>query len=120
MIDVSKNGDFCYRQGDNLALWRPDSGKFTTLRLKNVDTKQQAKIPWPSGTESLNWPGEIPFTDGGTYMMSRGGAIMVLTLHKVPGDLSKLVQQAAWMAGKRCRQQAKLLIISADVDITID
>lgn len=122
MIDVSKHGHFCYQEGDNLSLWRPDSAKSTTLRLKNMKTKQKIKLPWPSASENLNWPEAIPLTDGGTYMVSRGGSVTArrLTLHKVPDDLSSLIHKAAWMAEKRCGQQAKLLVISAEINTKVD
>ena len=122
MVDVSQGGHFCFSQDKSVSLWRPETKTAGSVRLRETASKQEASAAWPSNTSSVEWPVELPVTDGKSYLLQADGVTgtKTLTLHKVPKQLPTRVHQAAWMAEQKCDQQAVLLVVSSDVESMVD
>ena len=81
-------------------------------RLTIADTTGgQAALTWPADTETLPWPGSLPFHDGSyTLRMASNPKPVTLTVHHVPASLATKAAVAAWMAETGCTAQALALL----------
>ena len=121
-IDVSRYEHGCYRTKQPLALWRRVTAKADVLYLKSQERGDPLAVEWPVRQGRVDWPPEVPLEDGGTVVawLRSNKMQRSMTLHRVPDDLPTRIHQAAWMAEQACEDQARLLVLTANVDRLID
>jgi len=110
VVDVTRSGKVCLRQGERLVFWRPDRSRDVTLTIMPVDRSWRAQAEWPQGTSELEAPSGFPLKERRTYLFSMGGRTSALTLLGVPESLSNDHMRAAWMLEMNCIAQTKALL----------
>jgi len=112
VIDVGQSGDHCVAAAAPAMLWRGSSSHARVVSLVDLKDNRQIDADWPAGATTLAWPAQLPLSDGGRYLVRMKGAATGtrLTVHRVPANLPTDAHQAAWMADKGCRPQARRLL----------
>ncbi|HXP31980.1 MAG TPA: hypothetical protein VN832_12875 [Stellaceae bacterium] len=110
LINVSRTGNVCLREGDLPLLWRPSDARQATLSLLPGDRSWKAQATWPGGTDRLLVPATVPLHAGATYLAALDGAEVAITLNAVPLVLANDAMRAAWMVQKGCEAQAEALL----------
>ncbi len=113
MVDARHDGDQCIRARGGVTLWRPSAGRDRPFEMRSGDWRHSGT--WRAEQDTVTMPRDAPVADGRTYHIDVGGDAVAITLHTVPGNLASPRQRIAWMLGKGCAQQAKLLAGEAGV-----
>lgn len=121
LINVSVADHHCVKALQSARFWRSNFRDSDRFVLETRNLRQRAGIPWPAGTDELDWPLEVEFEDGGSYLMQTSRINpRPFTIHVVPDSLPTRAHQAAWMADRACKEQALLLVLTADVDLFVN
>ncbi len=118
MYNVASGNNYCLSNGQKPQLWRESSRKKEIVSLVLDKGGNSKTLVWKKGVRTLSWPSAVPFESGATYKTKVGkkSKEQMLTVHQMPGDLPTRAHQAAWMAGKGCEDQARILIVTANID----
>ena len=113
--DIYQEKSYCYETVTELKIWRSKAGRAEKVRLSAG--QDHIDLMWKAGEHDLSWPADLPAQTATQYSAQlANGEQVAFELHKVPGDLPTRIHIAAWMAEKKCDQQAMLLVVNSDVD----
>jgi hypothetical protein len=110
LLDVSRRGDVCLRQGDKPVFWRESAVTEAKLSVVPGDHTWKAEATWPAGADRLVVARDIPVRDGSTFLVALNGEASAITVRTVPAMLLSDEMRAAWMAHQGCRSQAEALV----------
>ena len=121
MYNVASEADYCLDAGQKPRLWRESARKKAVVKLTTEDGSTSKSLVWKKGKSILSWPSAVPFESGSTYKTKVGkkGKEQTFSVHMVPDGLPSRAHQAAWMIENGCGEQARLLIVSTDIDHTV-
>jgi len=109
-MDITRDGNRCVFANSEPVLWWPDRGQGAAkIDISPADRSWRARTNWPSDSDRLALPANMPLHDGQTYVVEIGKASAALTVHVVPSGLAPEPVQAAWMLEKGCFGQAVAL-----------
>ncbi len=110
VLDASRAGTVCLREGSQAVLWRPDSAHESMLAVAPADRSWKTEAHWPAGSDRITIPAPAVIRGGGTYLVSLDGAQSAMKVESVPMNLPNNSVRAAWLAGKDCEAQARALL----------
>ena len=110
LIDVSRSGDRCLKEGTRPVWWRPGAAAPETLTVMPIDRSWRADVAWASGQDRLVPPPLGKLDAQTTLVMRGGGEEHVIRINQVPADLPNDFVLASWMLEKGCMQQADALL----------
>ncbi len=110
LLDASRAGTVCLRQGSEAMLWRPDSARDAELTVAPADRSWKAETHWPAGADRIMVQAPALIHGGVTYLVTLNGAQSAVRVENVPPILSNDPMRAAWLAGKGCEAQAEALL----------
>ena len=110
VLDASRAGTVCLREGTEAVLWRPDSARDTELTVAPADRSWKAQTHWPAGADRIMVEAPVLIHGGATYLITLNGAQSAMKVENVPRILSNDPMRAAWLAGKGCEAQAEALL----------
>ncbi len=110
LIDASRGGHHCVRQGQPVVFWRPGGERAQGLRLRIGADLWKARTKWPAGADRLATPAAMPVLDSVEYRIALDGREATSTLHVVPSTVDALGALAAWLHAKGCDAQAMALL----------
>ncbi len=118
MYNVGSEASYCLGAGEKPKLWRESARKKQIVNLTDQTGASKKTLVWKKGISTLSWPSAIPFKSGATYKAKVGkkGKEQAVKVHVVPNDLPTRAHQAAWMMEKGCGEQARLLVVTANID----
>jgi hypothetical protein len=95
-VDVAKSSNVCVANPSELTLWRADPAKTVSLDIGGARGRTK-RLDWPSGSSTLDWPSDLPVTEGAQYRLSRSGGagwtgIRFRTLPATPAGLEDTAQ----------------------------
>jgi hypothetical protein len=116
-VDVSRGGNVCLADSNQIVLWRPAAGAEATLQVTPASGSGQP-VAWPAGRLVQRWPQQLPIADGSEYSLKWAGAgeptrLRFKTLAAV-GDEPTALAKALIDAG--CDAQLDLLIKAAPAE----
>lgn len=110
LIDISRPGARCLREGEPVIWWRPLKSGSQPFVVQPVDRSWRADFVWQDGQDQMRAP-RLSKLDGVSLFVIRSGdqdnAIGINVIPK--GDFDDLVL-ASWMLEKGCIQQADALL----------
>lgn len=117
-IDVQRDGVHCVDPGNVPLLWRPPRKLLAAVTVRNEPTAQEARVAWATDKNEVPWPIEVSIEDGVQYSLKAEPATMptLLEIRSVPAGMPTRMHAAAWMSDNDCKEQARLLVLSADID----
>jgi len=110
LLDVSRPGSRCLRDGDPIVFWRPAANATANLTITPLDKSWKIATTWPSGADRLVVPPNLPVQGAATYLVDLDSAESAITLNSIPGAVSSDAMRAAWMIEKGCQAQAEALL----------
>jgi hypothetical protein len=112
VLDASRAGTVCLREGTEAMFWRPDSSKDGELAVAPSDRSWNAQAHWPAGVDRIMVKAPVLVHGGATYLVTLNGAQSAMKVENVPPILSNDSMRAAWLAEKGCEAQAEALLRS--------
>ena len=112
VLDASRAGTVCLREGTGAVLWRPDSARDSELTVAPADRSWKTEAHWPAGTDRIMVQAPALIRGGATYLVTLNGTQSAMKVENVPPILSNDPMRAAWLAGKGCEAQAEALLRS--------
>lgn len=112
VLDASRAGTVCLREGTEAVLWRPDSARDSELTVAPADRSWKTEAHWPAGTDRIMVQAPALIRGGATYLVTLNGTQSAMKVENVPPILSNDPMRAAWLAGKGCEAQAEALLRS--------
>ncbi len=109
LLDVSRTGVVCLRNGDKPLLWRESAARRSDLMIVSGDRTWRADANWDAGVDRMLLPQAVPFHGGITYRIRLDGNDANITVKLVPNALVNPEMQAAWLADVGCDPQAQAL-----------
>lgn len=110
LIDVSRPGERCIREGDQPVWWRPDTGSASAFTVYPVDRSWRAEFHWPQDQQAI-LARDLVRLDGMKMLVIRTGSQeRPIRLHVIPSTVEDPLVMAAWMLEKACVQQADALL----------
>jgi hypothetical protein len=110
LVDVSRPGTRCIREGEPVVLWRPvKTAAAEALSISPIDRGWEAKGSWPAGIDTVTMPATLPLTSGNTFKIEVGQAEHPLMFQVLPKSLDNDMMRAAWMNEVGCDSQAVAL-----------
>ncbi len=109
LLDVSRTGVVCLRDGERPVLWRERAATKSDLTIMAGDRTWRADATWDAGTDKMRLPATVPFHGGITYRVRLDGNDANVTVKLVPNALVNPEMQAAWLADVGCDPQAQAL-----------
>lgn len=110
LLDASRAGTVCLRDGSPAVLWRPDSKQEAMLAVAPADHSWKTEAHWPAGSDRITIPAPAVIHGGATYLVALNGAQSAMKMESVPVSLANDSVRAAWLAGKDCEAQARALL----------
>lgn len=110
VVDATRPGDACIATGNPVVLWRPKAEKEATMALMPADRSWTAEAPWPMGAALLQLPEDVPFVDGGTFVVEMDGNSSAVIVHIMPASVKAPKMVAAWLEAKGCSRQRSALV----------
>jgi hypothetical protein len=110
LIDVTRPGSRCVREGDRVVFWRPDAVPSVNVTVSPLDRSWRLSTTWPSGAERLTMPQDLPMQVRTTFLVDLGQSQVAVTLNTIPGAARTDPMRAAWMIEKGCQAQAEALL----------
>lgn len=118
LIDISRGGDRCLKEGEKPVWWRPDSLTEKAFSVFPVDRSWRADYIWKPATDRITPPDIIGLDDLKTFIIRADGQEYPLRISMIPRDIDDPLVVTAWMLEKACVQQADsyLRAIGKDLD----
>lgn len=107
-VNVERSGTKCVA-GESVKLWRADANHAAKLHIRRAQSARTAKAEWPAGQEFMLISRKV-FLDGQNYVISVNGRSAEMKFNVMPAGLDNPTEQAAWMAGNNCRDQALAMV----------
>lgn len=106
LIDISRPGARCLREGQTPIWWRPSSVGDVPFVVQPVDRSWRADFVWKNGEDRMRAP-RLSKLDGiSLFVIRTGDQDNAIGINMIPqGDYDDLVL-ASWMLEKGCIQQA--------------
>ena len=110
VLDTSRTGTVCLRDGTDAVLWRPDSQRDSELTVAPTDRSWKAETHWSAVADRVVMKAPAVIHGDATYLVTLNGTQSAMTVENVPATLSSDPMRAAWLAGKGCEAQAEALL----------
>jgi hypothetical protein len=110
VLDASRAGTVCQREGKDAVLWRPDAAREAALTVAPADRSWKTETRWPAGSDRITIAAPATIHGGATYLITLNGAQSAMKVESIPASLSNDSVRAAWLAGKDCEAQARALL----------
>jgi hypothetical protein len=110
LLDASRSGTVCQRDGKDAVLWRSDPARAAELTVAPADRSWKTQTRWPAGSDRITIAAPATIHGGATYLVTLNGAEAAMKVESVPAGLPNDAVRAAWLAGKDCEAQARALL----------
>jgi hypothetical protein len=112
VLDASRAGTVCLRDGSAVVLWRPEAAKEAVLTVVPADRSWKTEAKWPAGADRITVPPPAIIKGGATYLVSLNGVQSAMKVEGMPANLPNDAMRTAWLADKECEAQAQALLRS--------
>lgn len=118
LIDISRGGDRCLREGEKPVWWRPESLAEQAFSVFPIDRSWRADYVWAAATDRMTPPNIVGLDDLRSFIVRAGGQEHPVRINIIPRDIDDPLVISAWMLEKACVQQADayLRAIGKDLD----
>ena len=114
LVDVSRPGERCVRQGERPIWWRPDARGEGRFAVFPVDRSWRADFRWADGQDRIPSPALVRLDGVRMMVIQAASQERAIRLHLIPDTLKDPVVIVAWMLEKACVQQADALLRSLE------
>lgn len=117
LVDISRPGARCVREGDRPIWWRPDASTAQPFKVFPIDRSWRADFVWKAGMDRMEAPVLSKLDGAATFLIQVEGQDNAISLQVIPRDVTDPLILSAWMLERACVQQtdAYLRLIQADL-----
>lgn len=118
LIDISRPGARCIREGDTPIWWRPDASEESLFTVYPLDRSWRADFVWQRGQQKMRAPNLAKLDGVKTFLIHVPGQDNAISINIIPADVTDPLVLSSWMLEKTCVQQADAYFrqIQADLD----
>ena len=106
LIDISRPGQRCVREGEPQVWWRPATDVAEDFSVFPLDKSWTAALSWDEGTDRMEAPQLWRFDTESLYIVKTGPQEDAITVNIIPQSVGGELMMTAWMLEKGCTQQA--------------
>lgn len=117
LIDISRPGERCVREGAQPVWWRPSATEAGTFSVYPVDRSWKADFEWSVGEDRMKAPPLMRMDGVKMIIIRTGDQERPVRMHVLPNDIDDPVVLTAWMLEKACVQQADALLRSLESNL---
>jgi hypothetical protein len=119
LIDISRPGERCFREGATINWWRPKATGSQPFTIYPIDRSWKADFVWKDGVDTMHAPelGKLDATRNITVKL--GDQEFTIRLNIIPRDLTDPVMVTSWMLQKACFQQADAMMRTLERDAVV-
>jgi hypothetical protein len=110
LIDISRPGPRCLREGTAPIWWRPAGGAAQAFTVFPIDRSWRADFSWAPGQTQLKAPPLQKYDGTTTFIVRSDGQEIAVGVNVIPTDIGDDLVLAAWMLEKGCIPQADALL----------
>jgi hypothetical protein len=119
LVDISRPGPRCVREGEQPVWWRPEGGAEAPFTVFPVDRSWRADFTWGAGVDRMAAPRLSRLEGVNSFVIRNGDQESVIVLNVIPKDLDDDVLLAGWMIEKACIQQADALLKRLETEVAV-
>jgi len=118
LIDISRSGARCIREGERPIWWRPDTSTETIFTVYPIDRSWRADFVWQKGQSKMAAPDLAKLDGVKTFLIHVPGQDNAISINTIPIDVTDPLILSSWMLEKACVQQADAYFrqIQSDID----
>jgi hypothetical protein len=106
LVDISRPGPRCVREGERPIWWRPDARNAQPFKVFPIDRSWRADFVWTAGADHMEAP-PLSKPDGvETFLIEVEGQENAISLQVIPRDVTDPMVLSSWMIERACVQQA--------------
>ena len=119
LIDISRSGARCIREGQRPVWWRPDTSAETLFTVYPIDRSWRADFVWQKGQSQMVAPDLAKLDGVKTFLIHVPGQDNAISINTIPLDVTDPLVLSSWMLEKACVQQADAYFrqIQSDIDV---
>ncbi len=115
-LDVQHGHNFCYRNPEQLQLWRSDAAIPIHLNIQAHNSEDRIRLRWPANQTLLDWPAKkLPLVEGSTYIFNIDSTTVAVNFHQLPETVQNRADLFDWMQQQGCSAQLDVLQSSGDL-----
>lgn len=117
LIDISRPGPRCVREGDRPIWWRPDALRAEPFKVFPIDRSWRADFRWDAGTDRMEAPALSKLEGVSTFLIEVEGQENAISLQIIPRDVTEPLILSSWMLERACVQQADAYLRQIEEDL---
>lgn len=106
LVDISRGGARCIREGQRPIWWRPDASEETKFTVYPIDRSWRADFVWQKEQTKMAAPDLAKLDGVKTFLIQIPGQDNAISLNVIPADVVDPLILSSWMLEKACVQQA--------------
>jgi len=106
LIDISRPGARCIREGQRPTWWRPDASAESQFTVYPLDRSWRADFVWAQGQSEMTAPDLAKLDGVKTFLIHVPGQDNAISINVIPADVTDPLILSSWMLEKACVQQA--------------
>lgn len=106
LIDISRPGQRCVREGEPQIWWRPQTITTEDFSIYPLDKSWVADMGWEAGDDRMEAPDLWRLAAEKVYIVRTGIQEDAVTVNVIPESVNGDLMLTAWMLEKGCTQQA--------------
>lgn len=110
LIDISRPGARCLREGESPIWYRPDAAAAQSFTVYPVDRSWRADFAWQAGQDRLAAPPLSKFQGQTTFVVHADDQDRAVAMNIIPKGIDDELILASWMLEKGCLPQADALL----------
>lgn len=110
LIDISRPGPRCLREGETPIWWRPDASAEQPFTVFPLDRSWRADFRWAPGQSAMRAPKLSKLEGTPTVIVRSDDQELAVGINVIPKDVDDDLVLASWMLEKGCIPQADALL----------
>ena len=117
LVDISRPGARCVREGDRPVWWRPDGRSAEPFSVFPIDRSWRADFQWKAGTDRMEAPALSKLQGASTFVIRVEGQENAISIQVVPKDVVDPLVLSSWMLERTCIQQADAYLRQIETEL---
>ncbi len=118
LVDISRPGARCVREGNQPIWWRPDDRTAEPFTVFPIDRSWRADFQWKAGVDRMAAPALSRLEGASIFLIRVEGQESAIKIEMIPRDLTEPLVLSSWMLERTCIQQADAYLRQIEADLT--
>ena len=106
LVDISRPGQRCVREGEPVVWWRPEARTAQDFTMFPLDRSWRADLGWAAGQDHMTAPKIARLAGSRFFLIRQGEQENAIAINIIPKDVTDPLVVSSWMLEKACVQQA--------------